>query len=248
MSKTAHFSEFQRKFNPSQMVRNSYYDDNDIVLFVHIPKTAGMSVGKTLQQAFDDFHPVSWQDIGKSFREKSRLALYQRMLKPRRQILMGHFSWPEVQFWRNQELPIKCASIIRDPVARFLSNYNYNCSERHPNRKQFRKRFPSIEAYAEKLSYDFQLTRLIGEFYSFDHALELICKYYSFIGLTEHLRASLESFSHSHGFDFPLQEHRENVGTSLMPLEEVSSSVRDLVLEKNQNDLRLHELLMSYYA
>lgn len=238
---------FRQRFSPAEVAANAFHDDNDIILFMHIPKTAGMSVGKALQASFDVFHPVSWANTGKSFREKSRDALYLRSQSAQRQVLMGHFGWPDVMFWRNQELPIKLATIIRDPLARFVSNYNYNCSPRHPQHEEFKARFPRMEAYARKLGYDHQLSTMIGAFYSFDHALELVHRYYSFVGTTEHLGSSLAHFRRSHGLKTDLAEHRENTSSSPAALDEVSDAVRNLVLECSQNDLKFHKLVTSFY-
>ena len=240
---------FRARFDPAETPAGAHEDAADVVLFVHIPKTAGMSVGRALRERFDVFHPIDWANIPASFRARTRDALYLRTdERPRRQVIMGHFGWPEIQFWRNQELPLKAASIIRDPVARFVSNFNYNRSEAHPAHQAFRERFPDLQSYVGQLPRDMQLNMLIGAFWSFDHALELQTTYYSFLGATERLGPSLEHFSRSHGLSGGLTEHRENVGAR--PVEEapeIPASVRDAVLERSRNDLRLHELVLSLY-
>lgn len=238
---------FEDRFNPDKVAPGTFADDNDVVLFTHIPKTAGMSVGKALRQGFDEFHPVHWENVGQAFRRKSRKVLYERSHTPARRVMMGHFSWIEINFWKTHELPIKAAAILRDPLARVVSNYNYNCSAKHPRHEQFKQKFPTLDAYAENLSFDYQLNTLIGAFYSFDHALEKLTRYYSFLGLTEHLGASLEHFATSHGLP-KLQEHRQNRATKPASEAQVSDRVRNIVLEKSHNDQRLFELLQSYYA
>ncbi|SCZ71915.1 Sulfotransferase family protein [Epibacterium ulvae] len=243
-------SQFERRFSPQHVAANTFNDPADIILFMHIPKTAGMSVGKALQNAFDIFHPVSWENTGKSFRQKTKQALYIRTKEhtgegPVRQVLMGHFGWGDVMFWKNHELPIKCATIIRDPLARFVSNYRYNCSERHPQHEAFKARFPTLEDYAQQLPNDYQLNLMIGPFYSFDDALEKLSRTYSFIGITEHLGASLDHFRNSHGLA-ALPEHRENSGENRS--EEIPDSVRNLIAEKSHNDMRLHQLIQGFYA
>lgn len=243
------FAAFRARFDPAVVPDGAYEDDGDVVLFVHIPKTAGMSVGRALRDAFDVFHPINWANIPASFRDRTKEALYLRTDgQPRRQVIMGHFGWPEMQFWRNQELPIKAASIIRDPVARIVSNYNYNLSEAHPAHQAFGERFPTLEAYVDSVPNDMQLNMLIGAFWSFDHALELLAKYYSFLGATERLGPSLNHFARSHGLGARLDEHRENVGAKPAEEEDIPSSVRDRVLERSRNDLRLHEMVLRLYS
>lgn len=238
---------FEDRFHPAKVAPGTFADTNDVILFTHIPKTAGMSVGRTLQQAFDVFHGVHWENVGKEFRTATRLALYQRTVMPRRQVLMGHFSWAEIMFWKNQELPIKAASIIRDPLARAVSNYNYNCSNKHPRNGAFKGKFPTLESYVDSLPFDYQLNTLIGAFYSFDQALELLTRYYSFLGLTEHLGASLNHFEASHGLK-GVEEHEVNKATKPATDDQITDVVRNIVLEKSHNDQRLFELLSSFYA
>lgn len=239
-------SAFQARFDPKKIKPNTFQANNDVILFLHIPKTAGMSVGKALQKAFDKFHPVSWENVGQSFRFRTRRALYERSCGKCRQALMGHFSWAEIQYWRNQELPIQCATIIRDPLARFVSNYNYNCSDAHPGNADFHERFPTMEDYAQHLPNDYQLYTMIGAFFDFDHALEKLTKYYSFIGVTEYLGASLTHFQNSHGLEKTLREHRENTG-QIFTKDETPHSVREIVEEKSRNDSRLHQLMRNFY-
>lgn len=238
---------FEERFCPSKVPAGYFSDPNDILLFMHIPKTAGMSVGKALQEYYDVFRPVAWENVGQSFRKRSREALYARSISPKRQVIMGHFSWADVMFWRNQELPIKLATIVRDPLERFVSNYNYNCSPRHPNHAIFRERFPSMEHFAHQLGHDFQLTTMIGAFYSFDHALEQLTRYYSFIGVTEQLGDSLAHFRRSHGLEGDTREHRENAAPTPTRVEEVNDAVRNIVLERSHNDLKLHALVATFY-
>lgn len=240
---------FESRFSPRLVADDTYRETADVILFMHIPKTAGMSVGKALQAAFDIFHPVSWENTNQSFRNKTRKALYRRSdeANPCRQVLMGHFSWSDVMYWRNQELPLKCATIIRDPLDRFVSNYRYNTSDKHPQHEAFAARYPTLESYAKALPLDYQLSLMTGAFYSFDHALEKLNRSYSFIGVTEELGASLDHFRRSHGLS-ELTEHRENTGRAPKAAEEIPDAVRNIVGEKSRNDTRLHQLLRRYYA
>jgi len=244
-SKSAH-DTFEDRFSPAKVRPGQFAEDADVILFVHIPKTAGMSVGKSLQNAFDMFHPVSWENTRQSFRQKTRQALYMRQNnEPARQILMGHFNCNDIAYWQSHGIPVKCATIIRDPLDRLVSNYLYNTSDRHPQCDAFTQKFPDLESYAAKLPFDYQLFTMIGPTWNFEHALERLEQTYSFIGVTEHLAASLSHFAVSHGLD-GLQEHRENIGTKAPP--EVSDAVRNMVAEKSGGDQALHDLVKGYFA
>lgn len=235
---------FRARFHPKMVAPDTFRDPNDILLFVHIPKTAGMSFGKSLRKAFDQFRGVHWENPRGSLGQETRQALYQRTLSPQRQVIAGHFNWGDMLVWRNNALPIRAISVLRDPLERFVSNYNYNCSEKHPRNAEFKERYPTLQEYAEVLPLDVQLTQLVGPVPSFEDALEKLTAHYSFLGVTENMPASLAHLSRSHGLR-KMTEHSQNVGVKTSA--EVPSHIRELVLNRSANDARLHQLLLSYY-
>lgn len=237
-------AEFMSRFAPALVARGAHAEPSDTMLFVHIPKTAGVSVGKSFQQAFDQFHAVQWDNIAASFRSATRLAAYNQSRRRLRQVIMGHYGWPELQMWRNHDLPMKCGAIFRDPVDRAVSNYNYNCSPAHPARENFMARFPTLEKYVEQLGYDVQMTQAIGIVTSFEVVLRKFCTYYTFLGVTERLGASLGHLSRSHGLP-AFAEHRENVGQRQAA--PVDDRIRAIVADRSHNDARLHRLLLRLY-
>lgn len=236
---------FVNRFAPACVDPGKYHAASEVMLFIHIPKTAGVSVGQTLQGAFDHFHGVEWNDISNSFRSQSRHALYQSSRADERHVVMGHFGWPEMQMFRNHELPLKCGTFLRDPVARTISNYNYNCSTSHPAHESFIQRFPTLDSYVDQIPVDVQVTQALGFVSSLENALEKLIRYYSFLGVTEKLSASLTHLGLSHGFS-RMQEYRKNVGRTTnqaeIPLEVVSKIKR-----RSYHDMRLHDLVMRLY-
>lgn len=240
-------NQFYDKFHPERVAAGAYKDENDVILFHHIPKAAGTSVGASLQDIVDVFHGVPWDNVQKGFVKASNRAIYDRTGKNMRQLIMGHYNASNVNFWRNNRLPIKAACIVRDPVARFVSQYNYNCSEKHPAHMAFRNNNPDLLTFARSLNVDFQLRYLLGPFYDFDDALGRLIQDFSFLGCVEHLNASLTHFSKSHGFP-EMTEFSLNTGSRPTSEVEVSDEVRDLVISKSRNDLKFHQLVQSLYS
>lgn len=240
------YGNFKNRFDPALVAKDAFSDDNDVLLFLHIPKTAGMSVGASLQGVFDVFHGVSWKNTHTSFVNATCNACYERTRNSARQVLMGHFNWKELQYWRNHRLPIKAATFIREPLARFVSHYRYNTSDQHPAREQFKEKYPTMLDFARDLERDYQLNFLLGTFFSFEDALNKLTEDFSFIGVTEHLGASFQHFARSHGFP-DLEEFHLNKATGNGSQEEIDDDVREIVLDKSFNDLRLFELVRSYY-
>ncbi len=236
---------FLDKFSPSRVAADRYKALAEVMLFIHIPKTAGVSIGRSLREAFDHFHGVEWDNIAQSFRKAARNAIYQQTCRNERHVIMGHFGWPEMQMFRNHEMPLKCGTIFREPVGRTISNYNYNCSSAHPANEQFRNRFPSLESYVKELPFDFQITQSLGFINSFENVLEKLVRYYTFVGVTERLSASLDHLGRSHGLP-KLREYRENVGKK-PDQQGISSALIEQIEERCCNDRRLHDLVSRLY-
>jgi hypothetical protein len=236
---------FIDRFAPSKVPIGQFASASEVMLFIHIPKTAGISVGESLRDAFDCFHGVEWTNIPQSFRAAVRHALYQNTVQDERHVIMGHFGWPEMQVFRNHDIPLKCGTFLRNPVDRTISNYNYNCSEAHPANQDFRARFPTLDAYVAELPIDVQVTQCLGMISSLENALEKLIGYYSFLGLTERLIDSLDHLGQSHGFS-NLREHRKNVGKKSNRSEVAPNLIRSIE-QRSHNDKRLHDLMMRLY-
>jgi hypothetical protein len=237
---------FLNRFDPARVSANTFKESNDVMLFVHLPKTAGMSVGQSLQAAFDKFHGVNWRKIHQSFKVMTQRACYFRSHTVGRQVIMGHFGYNEITTWLQADLPVKAATIVRDPVARLISNFNYNSSDAHPAKAEFIKKYPTLESYAIDQPPDFQLYTLVGPTFSFEQALEKLIRNYTFLGVTEALAASLAHFSTSHGLP-SLKEHRINTAAVDGKPQKASEEIVNLIRSKSHNDLRLHGLLKSLY-
>lgn len=235
---------FLCRFAPSHVEDDRYKADSDTMLFVHIPKTAGVSVGKAFQQSFDRFYSVQWDNIGPSFRQSTRAAAYEQTRQAGRQVIMGHFGWPEIQVWRNHEMPAKCGAIFRDPASRMVSNFNYNSSSAHPGRASFIEKFPDLETYVKDSALDFQITQAVGFVSSFEQVLAKLNKYYTFLGVTEGLASSLRHLSASHGLP-RFSVHRENVGKSRT--EQIDRRAIEMIDDRSHNDRKLHRLICRIY-
>ncbi|WGV14605.1 sulfotransferase family 2 domain-containing protein [Fuscovulum ytuae] len=236
---------FLHRFGPRWTQEGRFASDADLMFFVHIPKTAGMSLGESLAAAFTKFRSVAWPHVERNFRLQVRQALYLQTQKPMRQVVMGHFGWKELQTLHQQDLPLKCGALLRDPLARLVSNFNYNRSEAHPGHGAFRKRFADVESYARQQPFDLQMTQAIGWVDSFDRALARFTMHYSFLGVTERMTASLAHLARTHGLT-GLEERRVNVAL-IPPTESISEELIEIVERRFHNDAKLHRLLMRLY-
>lgn len=246
MNDTVHLEErFRQTFFPSNVEPNRFARSSDIVLFVHIPKTAGMSIGKALRDSFDRFHAVPWGDIQPSFERLIESALNEWPSDGKRHVIIGHYSHRQIRQWKKAGLPVKAASILRDPVARTVSQYNYNCSSRHPPHERFKARFPTLEHFVTNMRRDPQIVQMVGPFQTFDQVLRRLTRDFSFLGTTEHLGRALDHFSTSHGLP-PLAEYHQNAAKARAPTD-CPPGIAETIEEKCANERRLHTLLKQAY-
>jgi hypothetical protein len=141
-------SDFQKYFE--NMLKLS-----PLWLFIHVPKTAGSSLNGELVpilspsfHIFVDYSRIGERPFGDLLDDAVDTFIAAAKTK-RYSYATGHIrsehvdrivaALPEV-------LPI---TLLRDPVARFVSDYRYQCSPMHPGHEQFSARHPTIDSYME---------------------------------------------------------------------------------------------------
>ncbi len=224
-----------------------FKSDNDVTLFVHIPKTAGMSLGAGLFKCFDKVHSIPWNDIQKASHNTVKkvadsLAYGEKM----RRIVPGHFHFRHVKLYVDNHIPFKAISFMRDPVKRIISNYNYNCSEVHPPHAEFKAKFPTLRDFVINLQRDEQLKQLVGIYASYDQAFERLQNYYQFIGLTEFYDKSTKLLSASFGLA-EIKTHRVNEAKKTSEKQHINQDDIDLIKEKTQLEQKLFDHLYKEY-
>jgi hypothetical protein len=183
-----------------------YFEDmlkrNPLWLFIHIPKTAGSSLNGELVPILSPSHhifvdysrigEVPFNDLLDEAVEKFiSAALEKRYAYATGHIRSGHVdsivaALPDV-------LPI---TLLRDPVARFVSDYRYQCSQMHPGHEHFVARHPTIDSYMElpeerNKSAGALLPEALREHGDPAPCVEHLLSTYGFIGIQEDYALSL---------------------------------------------------------
>ena len=191
---------------PSESTRDSLTPRAD-VLFVHIPKTAGISLYSAMAKSFGPQHSLRYPRSTEEFKQQF-LRLSDEELH-RYRLMSGHFNLP---FWLRRDLGGRViVALIREPVERALSTYRYIRSwTGHPRHALLGK--ASIADYvdyyvAETSRHNGQCMLLCGSG-DFQAAKEMAQKQIDLLGSVEQIARLTNALSDRLGV--PLVLGREN--------------------------------------
>jgi hypothetical protein len=240
-------ARFCGQFDPALVEPDRFRDPEGVFHAVHLPKTGGMSLGKSLAGAMG-FHAVPWFDTRGSFLPLDAQAREAAQMGAGPQVVMGHFGWGELVDLIKAGRSLHAMACVRDPVARLVSNFDYNRSIAHPNFEDFRAKNPSFEIYVSRQALNPQLKQLIGHRPDFELTLAALSTHYSFLGVAEAMGAGLAHLQRSHGLS-GLLEHRQNAAISRGQTQstQVTPEFHAKIYQAHFEDLRLHLLLSKLY-
>jgi hypothetical protein len=121
-------------------------------IFVHVPKTAGTSLRAELAALLPpdiNIH-VDYADTSRSFNDRldDAVARFLQRAGPEAiRFASGHIQGRHVARIAERLPAARFVTLLRDPVARVVSDYHHQCSPRQPGFEAFRKRVPDLEAY-----------------------------------------------------------------------------------------------------
>ncbi len=181
-----------------------YFDEllsrTPLWLFVHVPKTAGSSLNGELQPILKPGHHVFvdyTQLDRRSFADLLDEAVdkFITLAQVRRyRYCTGHLAARHVARIGAELQDVCPVTLLRDPVARFVSDYRYQCSDMHPGHEQFVADHPGIESY---LDLPGEWNKIAGHLVP-DHlrgdtqaCVDHVAASYAFVGIQEAYALSL---------------------------------------------------------
>lgn len=202
------------------------------LVFVHIPKTAGLSLHAALENIYG---------TESTLRVGNEDALQRLRQLPDHQIIdktfiSGHFFYHDI---KNKCQPdALLISILRDPIKRILSNYNYITNwAKHPlHEKTVRQSF-SDHVYANRDFLRGLCCRHLAGVKRADLAIEIIQSRYALVGTTESLPAFITALSRIIGRN--VVQERSNVSGGQGPKIDLSSELCQALLEITEEDRKL---------
>lgn len=162
-----------------------------LLFFMHIPKTAGSSLSADLREALPpyrnldvDFHRT---DIPVADRLRAAVDAFATADEVNDfASASGHIPFALAGPILRARPDLRMVTILRDPVARVVSDYRYQRTEMHPPHLQFRARFPTLESYVEHpVSQNKMTTFVAGQNITEQQMLNRVEQAFAFIGLLE---------------------------------------------------------------
>jgi hypothetical protein len=216
------------------------------LVFLHIPKTAGSSVGAWLDAQFEP------HEIVKIYAGNAREQLQEALQNPTVRFIRGHFGLYEPLLVELENPNVIIITFLREPVQRIISLYNHmqrRLSEKHNTRM---KKVNSIGDFLKlKTDYNEQTRYLSGvedkkTFQrngeaAFTSALKNGAKL-DFVGFTESINDDLKKLAAFLDFK-PEDLPQKNKGLSMLKQIVLNAIYHHAILKVEVYDLKLYDEL-----
>jgi hypothetical protein len=237
-------------------------NNKPLLIFVHVPKTAGRSLHHVMFRQYADKHTHRINPVTPETLEAIRH--WSPETKQSAEVIFGHFDYGMHAFFPERSGNIQYISFLREPVDRIISNYYYIKHRDKVHRlhgwvkdqsiREFlldeRNRAETTNSAVRQLS---GVTQLYSSAYITllkdteplpDNALELakanVSNVFNVVGITELFDESLLVMSQTFGWK-NLYYTKINVGKGKWRTDdEITPEVIDLIKEQNQLDLELY--------
>lgn len=164
-------------------------------LFVHVPKTAGSSLSSEFAAELRPYHNIHIDhgDRARPAKERFDAATEEFVqlaeTRPFRSA-SGHIWQQHAQTIRKQLRGVRMVTLLRDPLARLISDYNYQRSPMHPLHQEVIAKAPDFMAFAEMSGPQNRMSRHLVPMgmirqQRLEDAIDYVRTHFAFIGLQE---------------------------------------------------------------
>lgn len=211
------------------------------LISIHIPKTAGTSFYKSLQDAYSESHvgridfKPNLNKIHYNYKEASFTKLPQEL-----EVIHGHFRIDELNNAFPETLHLPVITWLRDPVSRLISNYYYLIERLEEATQKIEEHKMLVRRMTKSLEEFIVLENNRNRMGSFLRGLNLVD--FQFVGIVEKYDEDLNYLSQL--MHKTLAKNYVNI-TSNKEKYTISEDIRNLIIELNQEDIELYKEALS---
>lgn len=217
-----------------------------LILFLHLPKTAGTSLSKAFRESYE---PFFIRGIGDANRKDIVNAIVSLADKNTKNLPMCFFSHMHYGLHRMLPESINCEyiTIMREPIERTISNFvHFQTEEKHPLYPKASKM--TIEEFLNDKSYEVHLRDVMTRYLSGNQSPWLTPKSledaknnlqeFNFVGHVDDLDADFKTMKKLGIVKPDVELHK--LGVHKKPKPAISQKVHEKLEEINYYDLRLY--------
>lgn len=216
--------------------------------FLHIPKTAGTSMSSELDRLRPPYTNISVDyersDLSHDVAVKQAVAQFATTQIGAARSASGHVPLAVLDEVVGQRPGLRLFTLLRDPVARVVSDYTYQTTPAHPPFEAFKKRYPSIEDYVLAPTEQNKMMSFLSpgqNGQTFDQAYKQIEQRFTFIGVTELYDMSFNIITRLMGKPAHSEERRRATSAEAKARVTLSPSLVTLIRQANHLDQALYD-------
>lgn len=223
-----------------------------ILLFLHLPKTAGTTMNSILDSQYTKkqrirYYTEEYSDFLNGLNSKVRQM-------PNLKCIMGHFRFGIHEII---EKPSTYITMLRHPIDRVISTFYFiRSNPHHPfyreaNNMNLKDFVLSTDIEADFLVNNMQTSFLSGGYYppKKDHleiAKENLVKYFEVVGITERFNESIFLMKKALGWKKIVYKSK-NITRNRPRIDELSAEILEIIKQKNQLDIELYNFAVQLF-
>jgi len=235
---------------PTETFASRFQRDGHMLMFHHIPKTAGSSLTRELSLTLPPYQNIHVGPDGHGVDRTKSDPLAQAVdafltEEPTRRFrsASGHLRPKHLQTVREQLPYVSVFTVLRDPVARVISDYRYSSTPKHPPHKEFIAKFPTIEAYLDSEQHQNKMWRLVGGRDMSEDSLKRLYNRYLFFGLVEDLTLHFEFLTSLLGCPKTIATRANVTQASDSNKVDLTPELRSRIEQANSDDVAFYEAI-----
>lgn len=228
-------------------------DDQDLWFFLHIPKTAGSSFRAELSgilQPDYNIHAYDEDTGGKDHSARLDAAVggfAAALWRTPYRFVSGHVPVSRLEPIISGARTPKTFTMLRDPVARVVSDFRYQSTQQHPDHIAFRERYPDIDTYLAAPGERNKMTNYLcpSPDATADETVTHVIDKFTFVGSMEtyalSFRIMMDLLRQDREPSVFLRKTEDNQATTVERTPELDERIRDA----NAKDVALYDAFMA---